>query len=208
MIDYLNIIDITLMAIALMYTVISHEVAHGYIALLNGDNTAKEAGRLNLNPIKHLDLVGLLFLLVFKFGWAKPVPIDERNFKNRRLGLFLVSIAGVSVNFISAFLAIFIMILFYEKLGIFNNLLMYIANYGLFFCIFNLLPIPPLDGSKILASFLPIKFEYYIYKYERYFYILLLGFLLFNRNYGFISSIVYNLYYYLIKISSYILGLL
>lgn len=208
MIDYANIIDIIFTVVALMFTVISHEIAHGYVALLNGDDTAKKAGRLSFNPIKHIDLVGLLFLLVFKFGWAKPVPIDERNFKDRRKGLFLVSIAGVTVNFITAVVAIFIIVFSNNKLGIFNDLFLYLATYGLFFCVFNLLPIPPLDGSKILASFLPIQFEYYIYKYERYFYLLLIGFLLFNRSTGFISSVVFNLYFLLVKFAAYVLGLL
>lgn len=208
MIDYANIIDIIFTVVALMFTVISHEIAHGYVALLNGDDTAKKAGRLSFNPIKHIDLVGLLFLLVFKFGWAKPVPIDERNFKDRRKGLFLVSIAGVTVNFITAVVSIFIIVFSHNKLGIFNDLFLNLATYGLFFCVFNLLPIPPLDGSKILASFLPIQFEYYIYKYERYFYLLLIGFLLFNRSTGFISSVVFNLYFLLVKFATYVLGLL
>lgn len=208
MIDYANIIDIIFTVVALMFTVISHEIAHGYVALLNGDDTAKKAGRLSFNPIKHIDLVGLLFLIVFKFGWAKPVPIDERNFKDRRKGLFLVSIAGVTVNFITAVVSIFIIVFSHNKLGIFNDLFLNLATYGLFFCVFNLLPIPPLDGSKILASFLPIQFEYYIYKYERYFYLLLIGFLLFNRSTGFISSVVFNLYFLLVKFATYVLGLL
>lgn len=208
MIDVKGIIDISFTILALIITVVSHELAHGYIAYKCGDNTAKNAGRLSLNPIKHIDITGLLFLIVFRFGWAKPVPIDERNFKNRRLGLFLVSIAGVVTNFLTAFISIFILVIFNESLGVFSILFSYLAIYGLFFCVFNLIPIPPLDGSKVLASFLPVKFQYFIYKYERYFYILLIGFLLFNRNTRIITSIVINIYDFIVKFFINILGLL
>lgn len=188
-------IDIIFVAVALVFTIITHELAHGYIAYLNGDNTAKYAGRLSLNPLKHLDPMGTLFLIIFKFGWAKPVPIDERNFRNRRLGLFLVSIAGVTINFITAILSIFIIVAFTPYLGVFIKLLNYLAIYGLFFMVFNLIPIPPLDGSKILASVLPYKFQYYIYKFERYFMFLLLAMLFLNRETLFVSRIVNTIYH-------------
>lgn len=160
--------------LALLYTIISHEIAHGLVAYWNGDPTAKNAGRLSLNPLRHLDLFGTLCLIVFKFGWAKPVPIDERNFKNRRLGLFAVSIAGITTNLISAVIAIFLIILLADKNAYLYSFFSYVAIYGIYFAIFNLLPIPPLDGSKILASFLPVNFEIFIYKYERIFNLLLI----------------------------------
>lgn len=160
--------------LALLYTIISHEIAHGLVAYWNGDPTAKNAGRLSLNPLRHLDLFGTLCLIVFKFGWAKPVPIDERNFKNRRLGLFAVSIAGITTNLISAVIAILLIILLADKNAYLYSFFSYVAIYGIYFAIFNLLPIPPLDGSKILASFLPVNFEIFIYKYERIFNLLLI----------------------------------
>lgn len=160
--------------LALLYTIISHEIAHGLVAYWNGDPTAKNAGRLSLNPLRHLDLFGTLCLIVFKFGWAKPVPIDERNFKNRRVGLFAVSIAGITTNLISAVIAIFLIILLADKNAYLYSFFSYVAIYGIYFAIFNLLPIPPLDGSKILASFLPVNFEIFIYKYERIFNLLLI----------------------------------
>ena len=178
------------LALALLYTIISHELAHGYMALWNGDDTAKNYGRLTLNPLAHLDPKGLIFLILFKFGWAKPVPIDDRNFKHRRLGLFLVSIARVTVNFLSTFVAIGLIFWINPQNDFVFELLRYIALYGVFFGVFNLIPIPPLDGSKILASFLPIKFEYFIYKYERYFNILLLILLFSNQITKFMDPLV------------------
>lgn len=171
MIDFL---DKGIGILALLYTIISHEIAHGLVAYWNGDPTAKNAGRLSLNPLRHLDLFGTLCLIVFKFGWAKPVPIDERNFKNRRVGLFAVSIAGITTNLISAVIAILLIILLADGNVYLYRFFSYVAIYGIYFAIFNLLPIPPLDGSKILASFLPVNFEIFIYKYERIFNLLLI----------------------------------
>lgn len=195
-----NLMETVIMVFALLFTLITHEAAHGYVAYLNGDRTAKDMGRLSFNPLKHLDLVGTLCLIVFKFGWAKPVPIDERNFKNRRLGLFLVSIAGVVINFLTAFISIAILVKFNDSLGNFAYLFNLLALYGLIFMVFNLIPIPPLDGSKVLASFLPYKFEYFIYKYERYSYLFLLVFIMINRKTGFIFNIVEKIYIFLVKI--------
>lgn len=171
--DVLNLLST---AIALLFVLVTHEIAHGLVALWNGDNTAKNAGRLSPNPFRHLDLYGTIFLLVFKFGWAKPVPVNSNNFNNKRVGLFTVSIAGIVVNLLTALIAAFLFVLSINSIGeSFITILLYkIVNFGIVFAIFNLIPIPPLDGSKILASFLPKSFERFIYKYERIFYILLL----------------------------------
>lgn len=159
----------------LLTAIIFHELAHGLTAYWLGDPTAKNAGRLTLNPIKHIDPVGFLFMLVFRFGWAKAVPINPMNFRNRKLDTILVSIAGVTVNFILAI--ILGTVLVYGNIA--NETVLDILGIGMWYNImlgvFNLLPFPPLDGSKVLASLLPIKLEYYFYKYERYFYIILLG---------------------------------
>jgi Zn-dependent protease len=136
-----------------------------------GDPTAERAGRLSLNPLHHLDPVGALMLLFFRFGWAKPVPVDPRYFKNPRRDMLLVSIAGVSGNFLTAIvfglLARFFPYVFLANVAVRQFVvLMILINLGL--AVFNLIPIPPLDGSKLLYPFLP---SYLLEKYfwlERY----------------------------------------
>lgn len=159
----------------LLTAIIFHEIAHGLTAYWLGDPTAKNAGRLTLNPIKHIDPVGFMFMLIFRFGWAKAVPINPRYFKNRKLDTILVSLAGVTVNFIIAI--IIGAVLVYGNIT--NETVLDMLGIGMWYNImlgvFNLLPFPPLDGSKVVASLLPVKLEYFFYKYERYFYIVLLG---------------------------------
>lgn len=151
----------------LFIAIIFHELAHGYVAYKLGDPTAKNAGRLTLNPLSHLDPIGFLSMLIFRFGWAKPVPINPMYFKNRKLDTILVSIAGPISNFLIAFFCGFIV-----STGIIKNkivLQMFIITlwYNIMLGVFNLLPLPPLDGSKVLASLLPPKYEYLFYKYEK-----------------------------------------
>ncbi|MBY0584274.1 site-2 protease family protein [Murdochiella sp. Marseille-P8839] len=152
--------------IAITYTIISHECAHGLVAYWNGDPTAKEAGRITLNPLPHIDPIGLISLFVFRFGWAKPVPINPNRFHHERLGMLSTSLAGVTVNFLSAVLAA----IFLPRVSntLLQLLLMQIMTYGVFFCVFNLVPIPPLDGSKVIITFLPKKWQYELYRFERY----------------------------------------
>jgi Zn-dependent protease len=158
----------------LLIAIIFHELAHGYAAYKLGDPTAKNAGRLTLNPIKHIDPVGFLFMLVFRFGWAKAVPINPAYFKNRKRDMIIVSVAGVLTNFILAILFGFIIINFEISNDNLYQMFLIAMWYNLMLGIFNLLPFPPLDGSKIVASLLPTKLEYLFYKYERYFYFVLL----------------------------------
>ncbi|MBZ2173774.1 site-2 protease family protein [Schnuerera sp. xch1] len=167
-------IDFLLKLPGLLTAIVIHEFSHGFVAYQLGDNTAKKAGRLSLNPLKHIDIVGFIFLLIFKFGWAKPVPINSTNFKNRKRDTLLVSLAGPFSNFVIAVIVGFII---YSGI-ILNNLLYNVLSimllYNVMLGIFNLLPLPPLDGSKILASLLPVKLEYFIYKNEKYLYLILI----------------------------------
>lgn len=152
--------DIIAIALALVISLVLHEVAHGYIALRNGDPTAKMNGRLSLNPVVHFDLFGFAMLMVVGFGYAKPVPVDPRNFTHRRKGIFTVAIAGVVVNIILAFVFSFLFVMF-SSLVKANNVfvtfldtffyLMVWINLRLFF--FNLLPVFPLDGFRVVESF-------------------------------------------------------
>ncbi|NLY85899.1 MAG: site-2 protease family protein [Tissierellia bacterium] len=157
----------------LFIAIIFHELAHGYMAYILGDNTAKNAGRLSLNPIKHIDPVGFVCMLVFRFGWAKPVPINPLNFRNRKRDTILVSLAGPLTNFIIAILVSFVILFARITSPILQKIFVITLWYNIMLGVFNLLPFPPLDGSKILASLLPRKQEYYFYRYEKYLYIIL-----------------------------------
>ena len=158
----------------LLIAIIFHELAHGLTDYWLGDPTAKNAGRLTLNPIKHIDPVGFLFMLIFRFGWAKAVPINPSYFKNRKRDTILVSLAGVTTNFIIAIITGAVLV--YAPIGneILAQMLVITLWYNIMLGVFNLMPFPPLDGSKVVASLLPVKLEYYFYKYEKYFYLILI----------------------------------
>ena len=140
--------------IAILTALILHEVAHGLVALWCGDPSAKYAGRLSLNPARHLDGLGTLCFLLFGFGWAVPVPVDPNNFKRRRLGCVLVSLAGIITNLIIAFVASFFYVLLAGK-SVWQNLFLYIMVINIVFATFNLLPIAPLDGFNLIAALAP-----------------------------------------------------
>lgn len=154
-----------------------HEWAHGFVAYKLGDKTAKYSGRLTLNPLNHIDPLGAAAMIFFRFGWAKPVPVDQRNFKNPKMGMAIVALAGPLSNLIAALIgAISLNILFYFGMTlipsvVFSFILMFLysfisINIGL--AVFNLIPLPPLDGSKILGAFLPDKLLYKYYQNQRY----------------------------------------
>ncbi|MBC8588403.1 site-2 protease family protein [Tissierellaceae bacterium BX21] len=188
--------DILLSLPGLFVAIIFHELAHGYTAYKLGDNTAKDAGRLTINPLKHIDPIGFIFMLVFKFGWAKPVPINPNNFKKRKRDTILVSIAGPLINFIIAIIMGFVITLIPIKNSIVFQIILTTLWYNIMLGTFNLLPFPPLDGSKIVASLLPVKYEFYFYKYEKYFYIILLILIatdLINKLLGPIINFVLNI---------------
>lgn len=158
---------------ALLIALVGHELGHGWVAYLLGDDTAKRDGRLSPNPLNHIDPLGLLSMIVFRFGWAKAVPINPYAFENRRLGSLLVSLAGVGVNFVMAIILAPLLVWAIVNQAGLANFLMQLVWYNVMLGVFNLVPLPPLDGSKVLASLLPGRIEYYFYKYERYFYFVL-----------------------------------
>ncbi len=173
---YLFVIPCVL--IALMF----HEVAHGFTAYKLGDPTARNFGRLTLNPLKHLDLIGTLCMIFFSFGWAKPVPINTRYFKKPRRDMALTAAAGPLSNFIMAFIALLLYYILYALSDVFPPTTQFGSNMwgaalklsatfhsiNLSFGVFNLIPLPPLDGSRILFIFLPPKYYFGIMKYEQY----------------------------------------
>lgn len=153
-----------------------HELAHGFIAYKLGDNTAKNMGRLKFNPMAHIDKVGAIMILLVGFGWAKPVPVNPSNFKNPKAGMALCALAGPLSNVLAAFLGAclyqLLLILFYS--GVLNaticGALVLFINYfiviNISLAVFNLIPVPPLDGSKILFAFLPDRLVNDFYRYE------------------------------------------
>ena len=156
-----------------------HELSHGYVAYRLGDDTAKRMGRLTLNPIRHIDLTGLLMMVVFRFGWAKPVPIDMRKFKNPKQGMAITALAGPMSNLIltAVMMALYgFLILPLKGSTVGDTVLSLIGSTAYIstaLCIFNLIPIPPLDGSKVLFSVLSEESYYKLMRYERYGMILL-----------------------------------
>lgn len=167
--DYLVIIPAALIAI------IFHEVAHGVAAMWLGDKTAKNAGRLTLNPISHIDPIGLICMIFVGFGWAKPVPVNPMNFKNRKVGMAITALAGPVSNFILGFVLMFISVtiatIFPESsLSVaFVQFIFITARLSIGLGVFNLIPIPPLDGSKVLQIFMPHNMIAKMYNYQAYF---------------------------------------
>ncbi|MBW1694264.1 MAG: site-2 protease family protein [Deltaproteobacteria bacterium] len=197
-IDQIN--QIVVMIVPLLFGVTIHEVAHGYVAYKMGDNTAMLAGRLSLNPIRHLDPVGSLILpLILKltgspviFGYAKPVPVNFANFRDYRKGTIYVSLAGVVANFILAVLSgiLFQILAHFQWVwhaSIFRPFIMdlyYMLGYSVVInsvlAVFNMIPIPPLDGSKLLAILLPVNLRIQYVRMERYGLIIIIFLLLTN----------------------------
>jgi Zn-dependent protease len=177
---YNKILEIILFMPGFLLSLSCHEAAHGYMASLLGDNTAKSQGRVSLNPVVHSDLLGTIILPIlglylggFVFGWGKPVPIDYRNFKNPKRDVMLTALAGPAANFIMAIVISMVVHVFVEMLPSLRGGL--ISDYGLSglhqalvgtvfmnlgLCFFNLIPVEPLDGGKILVGLLPNKLGY------------------------------------------------
>lgn len=174
--DWSYLLNIVLSVVPSLLCITFHEVSHGYVAYRLGDTTAKDAGRLTLNPLKHIDPMGLLMMVVFKFGWAKPVPVNMMRFRSPKRGMALTALAGpvsnvllayVAVLFASASAAVYICsgskVVYYLWLFFFY---LEIMSAGL--AVFNLFPIPPLDGSKVLFAVLPDAWYGKLMRYERF----------------------------------------
>jgi Zn-dependent protease len=169
-----------MLSVLLLYSVIFHELAHGWVAYKMGDPTAKLLGRLTLNPVKHLDLIGSLMLLIVGFGWAKPVPVNLENIPidKRRKGIILVSAAGITANIICAFIALLLLqLLSPGPEDIMYKILNLLAFINILLAAFNLIPIPPLDGSKIIMGFAPESVNRVISQIEPYGIFIVLGLL-------------------------------
>jgi len=171
------LMNILVVAIPALLCITIHELAHGYTAYRLGDNTAKDMGRLTLNPIKHIDPIGLLMMVLVRFGWAKPVPINMFAFKHPKRYMAVTAFAGPLSNLILALIAMFMYGLLLVPINSINqpgtamfisDLFMNTISLSIMLAVFNLLPIPPLDGSKILFSLLSEQSYYKLMRYERF----------------------------------------
>lgn len=159
-----NLSTILASMVAIAVAISVHEFGHAYSAHLLGDDTAKMYGRMTLNPAKHLDIMGLIAMLIVHIGWAKPVPVNPNNFKNYKVGNVIVSLAGVTANIITAIICV--LINKYVNMFAINLIAQYVIVYNVGFAAFNLLPLPPLDGWGVISSFIPYKYNEIAYKYE------------------------------------------
>ncbi len=172
--DFSYLLSLLLGVIPSLLCITLHELSHGFVAWKLGDPTAKDAGRLTLNPLKHLDPMGLVMMLAFHVGWARPVPVNMNRFENPKRGMALTALAGPASNVLIAAFFLFLYGLCYIPLkksavgGYFLQMIQLTSVISIGLAVFNLLPIPPLDGSKILFSFLSDGSYRFLLRYERY----------------------------------------
>ncbi len=192
-----NPMAFALLAGVLLYSVIAHEIAHGWVAYFFGDTSAKYAGRLTLDPRSHLDPMGTIALLLVGFGWARPVPVNYNNLRNFRVGLFCVALAGVFTNILIATVALLVLrVQGVNPDSILGSTLWLLARINIVLGAFNLIPIPPLDGSKILMAFLSTEQQYRFARFESYGFIILIVLLftgLLDPAIGFIQGLILSL---------------
>ena len=199
--DVVSLLDAVLRVAAVLLCLTVHETCHGLTAYALGDPTAKSMHRLSLNPLHHIDWFGLFMMLAAGFGWAKPVPVDPRYFKKPKEGMALTALAGPVSNFLLALLLIFIskLIYLYAPYTVawdvgFTFCLYTVAPLSIGLGLFSLSPIPPLDGSKVVAVLLPDRAYGTLMRYERYGMLLLLALSLLGVSGGFISGVIGRVY--------------
>lgn len=172
--DWGYLLDIVKRVLPALCCITFHELSHGFVAWRLGDDTAKKAGRLTLNPLRHIDVMGLLMMALIRFGWAKPVPVNMYKFKNPKRDMAITALAGPLSNFLLAFVLMLAFGLLWPPLlgNAWGEVLLYFlyttAFLSVYLGLFNLVPIPPLDGSKIFFSFLPDRAYERLMRYERY----------------------------------------
>ena len=190
-----------------------HEMAHGLVALWLGDTTARDAGRLTLNPLRHIDIWGLLMMVICGFGWAKPVPVNMYNFKNPKRGMALTALAGPAANIIISCLALALYGRVYASLydsavGAYVLQMIELTAYlSCALAVFNILPIPPLDGSKVLFSLVGDRTYSWLMRYERYGFLILMALVFFNVISGPLSAATGWVYEKLFSIAQFTFGL-
>ena len=204
--DWSYLLNIVLSVVPALLCITFHEVSHGWVAYRLGDPTAKDAGRLTLNPLKHIDMMGLLMMVVFKFGWAKPVPVNMMRFRSPKRGMALTALAGPVSNLLLAMLLLLgarITIAHYVDTAFCSGLLNFLAmtaymSVGL--GLFNLIPISPLDGSKVLFAFLPDRAYMTLMRYEKYGMLVLFMLVWLGVGDNILSEGIYQIYSLLINL--------
>lgn len=212
---WIGIAELLMTAFCVFLSLSIHEVAHGLAAYKLGDNTAKSMGRLNLNPMSHLDPIGAICLFLFGFGWARPVPVNPGNFEigKRKSGMVWTSLAGPLSNLLVAFVAVFLLNLIYlipvgtelsaTILSVIATMLYVLISMNIGLAVFNFIPIPPLDGSKILSAVLPPRIYFKLMQYEQYGFIALLIIInlpVFSNILNTVSNWILTFYFWIIEL--------
>ena len=217
---WMGIAELLMTALCVFFSLSVHEFAHGYAAYKMGDSTAKYMGRLNINPTSHLDPIGAICLFLFGFGWAKPVPINPNNFKRGKYksGMVITSLAGPCANLIIAFISLLLLRIIsvisispygmaFQLVRVTCTLLYILVSMNISLAVFNLIPIPPLDGSKILNAVLPARIYFKIMEYERYGFLILIILIntpIFSSLLSALVNGIYSLFYFIIGLIPFI----